>query len=98
MTGGIDSNLKDVSPQVREALHRIGVKGVSVYPRKIILGNSWEMAAIMAGLGRSGTYSGTCASVHDNIITFGPVPGVHIKQKLDENLQTCKDIPNVLIP
>jgi hypothetical protein len=91
--GAIDTCLKDVSPEVRNALTKLKVNGISVHPKKVIHGNSWEMAAIMAGLGRTGVYSGTCASVLEHTITFGPVPGVHIKKKLDANLQTCKEIP-----
>ena len=76
-----------------------GVRGFSISPKNVgkIVGDSWEMAAVMAIKGRTGTYSGTLVEYRDGTAKFGPVRGVNVKRTLYKNLKTNSDILEIRV-
>jgi len=81
----IDDNMKRV-------MRDRGVRGFVLSPRaNTIRGDSWEMAAVMAMMGRPGAYSGSLELYSAGLATFGPVRGVNVKKRLG-NFQTSDDI------
>jgi hypothetical protein len=96
--GSFPTHLSDVSENVKLALAKLGASGVAIWPKERVEGNSWEMAAVMSALGRSGAYTGTCAHVSDSAIYFGAVPLVSMKKTIIKHLKTYKDIPFVHVP
>lgn len=77
---------------MRRVMRDRGVHGFVLSPRvTTIRGDSWEMAAVMAMMGRPGAYSGSLDLYSAGLATFGPVRGVNVKRRLGD-FQTSKDI------
>ena len=76
-----------------------GVKDFETTPTNVgrIVGDSWEMAAVMAIKGRPGTYSGTLTEYTNGTAKFGPVRGVNVKRTLYNGLKTHTDISEIRV-
>jgi hypothetical protein len=96
----VDSQLLDVSCGMRSLLSEISTH-ISVRSPVDIGGSSWEMSAVMALIGRPGTYTGTVDSVELEgggiRITFGAVPFVGMKSEIKQ-VVTSTELSSVLVP
>ena len=82
---------------MRRIMRQFGVTGFSLSPDYTdVRGDSWEMAAVMSIMGRSGVYSGTLLAYDRGQARFGPVLGVSAKRKLLKGeLFTHEEIPAI---
>uniref|UniRef100_A0A2V0RIY2 Uncharacterized protein n=1 Tax=viral metagenome TaxID=1070528 RepID=A0A2V0RIY2_9ZZZZ len=90
--------LLEIGDPIKEALRDLNVSKVDTDADADIHGRSWEMACVMAAMGHTGAYSGIVWGYDNGLVIFGPVPGVHIKKKLINNLKTVKNIPSIRVP
>lgn len=93
----VDSNLRDVGIQLLNFLKDENITYVTLKNNNVVEGKSWEMAAVEASIGNVGTYSGTVEEYDGEMVTYGEVPGLHIKRKLDSNVKSVKDIKGRLL-
>lgn len=97
----LDPNIHDIGAPLASYLTDIGMGDVRITDNSRgipIRGRSWEMAAVMASLGRYGSYTGTVSSYDGNRITFGPVHDVDKKDDLDSSLVSYAMIRSVNVP
>jgi hypothetical protein len=97
---GVKWPLTDISRDMLDLCVRLSVR-FSTICDEIVVGRSWEMAAIMWLLGRAGVYTGTVDKVSYSkdvaTVWFGPVNGVGHKKLMAPSLVTCVELPSVQI-
>ena len=89
-----DSKLKSIRPEYAQLLYDMGVRSMDAQTSIDIRGHSYEMAGVMAALGRDGTYTGMANEVGDKI-HFENVLDEDIKRRAYPTLQTADTIPSV---
>lgn len=78
---------------------RLGVSRVTCDSDDRVDGRSWEMAAVMSALGEDGCYTGTVEVAAAGGVEFGPVMGVHLKNKIAKTkIKTYNEIPYITYP
>jgi hypothetical protein len=93
----IDENLNNVGDALVQLGRALNIRYITIKRDLQIEGRSWEMAASKAMQGKVGTYSGTVESFDGSIILYGHVPGIELKRKLSNTLNTYKNDPHDLL-
>jgi hypothetical protein len=93
----VDQDAIDVHPLLRRAMFKLGVSSIDIKPDVPFRDRSYEMATVMAALGRDGVYAGAIADVTGTHITFCDVLHVQEKRRHERSLITARDVKKVRI-
>jgi hypothetical protein len=83
----VDVNIRDVGETIAKLILKAGYTCVSLKRKIPISGRSWELAAYKALRGVKGVYSGTINEDNDGNVAVIGVPGMNLKQQVNENVE-----------
>lgn len=87
----VDKNLRTAENLIMSLIKSSGHRYLSLGYNNVVVGRSWEMAAVNAILNNDGVFSGTLSEIRGGVAHYGPVPGVNLKRSLDKNLITVDE-------